>query len=188
MIVAGTGHRWAKLGYYSHSLENDLTYLAEQALKVLKPDKIISGLALGWDSSLALAAIRLNIPFIGAVPFKGQESRWPKYHQEKYAELLSRAESVQIVSGGGYSAKKMQLRNEWMVNNSDALLALYDGSGGGTYNCIKYAEMENLRAVSKKHPKPIYNVWDAWQILCGLKKHESRAMFYLTLEQCLGEC
>jgi uncharacterized phage-like protein YoqJ len=34
----------------------------------------------------------------------------------------------------------MQKRNEYMVDNSDIVIAVWDGSKGGTYNCVKYAE------------------------------------------------
>jgi len=31
--------------------------------------------------------------------------------------------------------------NEWMVDNSSILIAIYDGSkNGGTFNCIEYAK------------------------------------------------
>ena len=48
----------------------------------------------------------------------------------------------------------MQQRNELMVNDSDMVLALWDGeSAGGTWNCIQYAG---------KVEKEIVNLWDAW--------------------------
>lgn len=35
----------------------------------------------------------------------------------------------------------MQIRNEWMVDNSDIIFSMYNGDKvGGTYNCIKYIE------------------------------------------------
>ncbi len=34
----------------------------------------------------------------------------------------------------------MQKRNEWMVDNCDMLVAVWDGTDGGTYNCIDYAK------------------------------------------------
>lgn len=35
---------------------------------------------------------------------------------------------------------KLQKRNEYMVNNSDYVLSIWNGESGGTYNCIKYAK------------------------------------------------
>ena len=34
----------------------------------------------------------------------------------------------------------MQKRNEYMVDLADRVIAVWDGSKGGTANCVKYAE------------------------------------------------
>jgi len=39
-----------------------------------------------------------------------------------------------------YYPAKMQKRNEYMVDNSNIVIAVWDGTKGGTYNCVKYAE------------------------------------------------
>ena len=41
----------------------------------------------------------------------------------------------------------MQKRNEYMVNESDKVIAVCDGSKSGTYNCIKYAENQNKEII-----------------------------------------
>jgi uncharacterized phage-like protein YoqJ len=41
----------------------------------------------------------------------------------------------------------MQLRNEFMVNNSDIVIAVWDGTNGGTANCVKYAQVENKEII-----------------------------------------
>lgn len=149
LIVAGTGHRPNKLGGYSVKVESRLIYLAESYLSENKPDFVISGMALGWDLALAEASIRQSIPFIAAVPFKGQESVWPKKSRDLYNEILNQAKDVVYVSDPGYSSYKMQIRNKWMVDKCNILLALWDGSEGGTGNCVRYAnevgrEVHNL--------------------------------------------
>lgn len=144
LIVSGTGHRPDKLGGYSDEAFEKLVKIAESGLKRIKVTEVISGMALGWDMALAQAAINLGIPFRAAIPFKGQELMWIKKSQDYYNELLSKATEVVIVCEGGYSASKMQIRNEWMVNNSDVVYAMYNGDKfGGTYNCVTYAEKQN---------------------------------------------
>jgi|SRR5579859_3819938 len=154
MILAGTGHRLNKLpdketGY---KLPNP-TYIhvcqqIEKTLKELKPEKVISGMALGVDSWLAYISHKLNIPFIAAVPFIGQEKAWPIKSQKTYNKLIKLASEVVIVSEGGYSPAKMQIRNEWMVNNCDKLIAVYNNDqSGGTYNCIQYAKSINKEII-----------------------------------------
>lgn len=154
MIISGTGHRPDKLGGYDALTLIRLTSLAVAVLNKKSPSKVISGMALGWDTALALGSIQLGIPLVAAIPFKGQELSWPKASQNQFQEIISKACLIEIVSGGGYHPNKMQTRNEWMVNNSELVVALWDGSSGGTSNCVRYANKVN---------KPILNVWDSWK-------------------------
>jgi uncharacterized phage-like protein YoqJ len=155
-IVAGTGHRPHKLGGYSSDVQKRLQNLAERWLSDNGPHKVISGVALGWDTALAKAAIALGIPLIAAVPFEGQESKWPKASQIVYRDLLEQADDIVFVSEAGYAPWKMQARNKWMTDNCTTLLALWDGTSGGTGNCIQYAT---------KTGKPVINLWDEYQSL-----------------------
>lgn len=149
MIVAFTGHRPDKLGGYK--LPNP-TYLyvcqqIDKKLRELQPEKVISGMALGVDQWAAHIAHKLNIPFIAAVPFEGQEKAWPAKSQATFHKLLKLASEKIIVSTGTYAAYKMQVRNEWMVDRCDILLAIWDGTPGGTGNCIKYAQSKNKEII-----------------------------------------
>lgn len=142
MIAAFTGHRPDKLGGYK--LPNP-TYLyvcqeLDKALRQLDPKQVITGMALGVDQWAAHIAYKLGIPFIAAVPFEGQEKAWPAPSQKAFHHLLKLACEKVIVSPGGYSSAKMQIRNEWMVDHCDILIAVWDGSKGGTGNCVQYAQ------------------------------------------------
>lgn len=142
MILSGTGHRPDKLGGYVEP--NPIsTYVRSEICRVLKelaPTEVISGMALGFDIWLAEEALNLGIPLTAAVPMKGQESLWPEASRLRYRELIARASRVIVVSDGEYHPSMMQIRNRWMVDNSDTLLACYNGDrSGGTFNCIKYA-------------------------------------------------
>lgn len=126
MIISATGHRPNKLGGYDTKISNILFDVAEDWITGtdLSITKIISGMALGWDQTVAWAAYNLNIPFIAAVPFEGQERMWPSQSQRNYQYLLKVAYEVIIVTEGQYAPWKMQVRNEWMVDRCDAMLAL----------------------------------------------------------------
>ncbi len=84
---------------------------------------------------------------------------WPPPAQEKYKKLLEQAE-VKIVSSGSYAPWKMQTRNEWMIDQAlsekHLVLALWNGSPGGTANCVKYAIHQKAKMI---------NVWKYWEIL-----------------------
>lgn len=156
MIIAGTGHRLDKLGGYSREAFDKLVQIATEYLfkYASKSDTVISGMALGWDQALAQAAKDCGIPYIAAVPFKGQEKMWPQKSQDYFNYLCQFAEEVVYVSEGSYQPWMMQKRNEWMVDNCDILLAMYDGTEGGTANCVRYAN---------KHGKHIVNLYDKFK-------------------------
>lgn len=145
MIVAVTGHRPDKLGGYAP--ENPLrawikARLREQLLqrRPFRPLYGISGMALGVDQDFVAVCIELGIPFIAAVPFIGQERRWPTPARERYVELLEQACDIEIVCTGGYERWKMLARNQWMVDHCNVLFAVFDGSAGGTASTVLYAD------------------------------------------------
>lgn len=147
MILAVTGHRPPKIGGYDPSAPLRVAVRAaiHDALVRLQPEKGISGMALGVDQDFAEECIALGIPFLAAVPFKNQSGAWPEASRAHYDYLLEMAAEVVVVSGGAYATWKMQARNVWMVDACTELLAVWDGSSGGTGNCVTYA-------LTKKRP------------------------------------
>lgn len=151
IILGITGHRPSVLNYDYDINHNDWynirSNICDKILE-LNVTKIISGMALGTDQLCVSIAIELQIPFIAAVPFKGQESVWPYKSKALYKDFLSAAEEVvfvgQLNSNKSNFSELMQLRNEWIVNNSDEMLAVWNGDKkGGTYNAITYAKQNN---------------------------------------------
>jgi uncharacterized phage-like protein YoqJ len=147
-VAAVTGHRPDKL-WNDYDLTSEKMRILERLLTChineIKPDYMISGMALGTDTLWAHAAIINNIPLIAAIPFDLQDIRWSNYDRALYRQLLSHAYAVVNVSGEyGYKPEYMQLRNQWMVdqlvpNPASRLVAVFDGSAGGTQNCVDYA-------------------------------------------------
>lgn len=145
-VVAFTGHRPEKLGGYGavNTVRDVLKESLSKRLLDLRAEhsdlRCISGMALGFDQWAVEVCIDLGIPFEAAIPFQGQESCWPEASQAHYRELLKKAATVTVVCEGVYAPWKMQRRNEHMTNNCDLLLAAWDGSSGGTANCVRYAQ------------------------------------------------
>jgi len=147
MIVGVTGHRPDKLGTNSVSgyvKDNPLrVWIKTQMrdhLKQLRPIYAISGMAIGVDQDFAEVCIELRIPFVAAVPFEGQERTWPIESQEDYRALLAKAHEVVVVSDGPYERWKLHARNEWVVDHINVLIAVFDGTLGGTANTVNYAD------------------------------------------------
>lgn len=141
-IVGITGHRPDKFddGYELKSPIQDWVKRELQLrFKRLKATRILTGMALGVDQWAADVAIEMGIPFEAYVPFEGQESIWPSESKIRYYGLLERAARVRTVCTPGYEPWKMQKRNEAIVNDCTVLVAVFDGSQGGTANCVQYA-------------------------------------------------
>ena len=155
MILGFTGHRPASLpGNYSDRTNRALLSTADFVLAQYKPAKVISGMALGRDTAVAECAVNRGISLIAAVPFESQPSRWLKSSQDRYQSLLNQAERIEIISAGDYSPEAMQLRNQWIVNCCDRLMALWHQGKGGTKNCVDYALAVN---------KPMFNCWATFE-------------------------
>jgi uncharacterized phage-like protein YoqJ len=155
MTLAITGHRPNKLGDDYNLTSPLIGWLKTAIVEIVKREKatlLITGMALGIDTLFARIAYEYKIPFVAAVPFPGQENAWPRKSQFEYKFLLSKAAKVEIVSNGEYSAWNMQLRNRWMVDNSDALIAVWDGTPGGTANCYKYAAEKVDKIIFRINP------------------------------------
>lgn len=152
MIYSATGHRLEVVGV------NNKPKLIRYATSILPGfvdlKKGISGMAVGWDQAFAWGCVNHGIPFIAAVPFKGQETVWPQEAKDEYYQLLELAEEVVIVCEGGYATHKYHVRDKWMVDHGNKMLALWNGKEhGGTYSTVKLA---------RKADKEIFNVWPGW--------------------------
>lgn len=166
-VIAGTGHRPPRLGLsYSRSdldrlTKFAITYLKSRADYALGELSIISGMALGWDQALASAAIALDLVFICAIPFEGQEGKWPKAAQDFYTLIINHASRVVCVGSKNNITVAFHSRDRWMVDNAAEMLALYNGGAyGGTFNTLEYA---------KKKQKQVTNLWRAWQSYRSVK-------------------
>lgn len=143
MRIAFTGHRPGKI--FSYDRQDPVRLAIKTTLRAHLapfPGGLIcySGMALGFDQDAAEVCVEMDIPFIAAVPFAGQEKIWPLASRKHYETLLSKAMEVVVVCPGGYAPFKLQKRNEYMVDRSEQVVACWDGSPGGTGNCVRYAE------------------------------------------------
>lgn len=143
MELGVTGHRPDKLGGWKppNPVYNYVMDQLDEWLVRLHPDLVYTGMALGVDTWMAQACIATNIPFVAVVPFHGFHSKWPPHSQIEFANLLTKAHSVIYTTAGEvpYSPMLMQIRNQWIVDHADEMLAVFDGSPGGTANTVRIA-------------------------------------------------
>lgn len=136
--LAITGHRPEDLpGKDAHEwLVSTLTMVFHE----LNVSLVIQGMAAGADLCAAEAAIQSEIPFIAVKPWRGHGPRMGD--EVIYQRALDCAQDVIEICGltSFPGASVYHQRNEYMVDNVDAVLGVWNGKfTGGTAACLRYA-------------------------------------------------
>ncbi len=143
-MVSFTGHRHCQLSDVKASLD-------ESAQKYGNDVVWICGGAIGLDSHAAQYAMENKIRLWLVLPFtpEAMSKYWNPAQRKVLEDTIKYAEKVDILSSV-YNVRFYQIRNEKMVDSSEVLCAFFNGSPGGTANCIRYAR-------HKRHPVEVYN-------------------------------
>ena len=109
-------------------------------------------MARGVDIWAAEIVLRLRdegkpIHLICASPFAGFERGWSDEWKQRYTRVLESADIIKFVCNG-YSRSCFQIRNEWLVDHSARVIAVYNGELGGTKNTIEYAKRKSIDIVA----------------------------------------
>jgi len=73
------------------------------------------------------------------IPFPDFRSGWSS------GQLAQMVDMIVTVNDGEYAVWKMHARNHTIVDNSDVMLAVYDGrKSGGTFECLRYARRNDV--------------------------------------------
>ena len=145
-----TGHRPEKLTQTEAEIKVWLTERIREAVRD-GYTAFISGMARGvdlWAAECVLSLRETNggIRLICASPYEGFASRWPQRWQSLYTDILSRADEAAFVCPR-YSPSCFRKRNEWMVDRSSRVIAVFNGVSGGTKNTIDYARKQGCEVI-----------------------------------------
>lgn len=137
-----TGHRPEKLRQPESVVVRGLEAAIKDAISDGK-NVFISGMTRGVDIWAAEIVLRLrdegqDIKLICASPYRGFERGWSVEWRRRYSAVLDAADLVRYVCPS-YSRACFQNRNEWMVDHSSLVIAVFNGENGGTKNTIEYA-------------------------------------------------
>lgn len=102
----------------------------------------LCGMALGFDS-LCFSILEefreeYDIEIIACVPCLGQEDKFTTSQKREYKRMLKMANEV-IVFAENYFRGCMQIRNRYLVDNSERLICYLTTSSGGTFYTVEYA-------------------------------------------------
>jgi uncharacterized phage-like protein YoqJ len=186
MIFSGFGHKPNEIGGYDKGILAKLIAFAVETIPQFGPTKIISGMSLGWEQALAMAAIELDIPLVAALPFEGHEKVWPDKTQIFYQSLLKEAKEVRVITSGGYEAAKFFERDKWIVDKSEGIFIFWKNWKGEVEDILKPSELLNddlfeliFSPVQKKRSsssflqrvvdyagekdRSVYQLWPLWE-------------------------
>ena len=144
-----TGHRPEKLTIP----EDRLAVLLEVEIKRAVDRQFttfITGMDKGVDLIAAEIVLRLReedsrLRLIAALPYPSFGWRWGGW-SERFQRVLSAADRVECVCPRP-SWVCYQLRNEWMVNHSALVIAVFSGGSGGTKNTLDFARKRQVPCV-----------------------------------------
>ena len=143
-----TGHRPNKMDM----AEKEIKSLLEKAIDRAIAEgyvTFITGMAQGtdiWAAEIVLDRKLTNkdIHLICALPHPGFECRRSAAEKERFNNIIANADLVKMVNEH-YFTSCYQIRNEWMVDRSNLVIAVFNGSKSGTKNTIDYAKRKGVR-------------------------------------------
>ena len=151
--VCFTGHRPEKLTQSEKCVKNNLEKEIRNA--VLKGSNVfITGMARGVDIWAAQIVIKIreegeNVKLICAVPYKGFEKRWGWEWRRQYRLIIQAADCVRFICDK-YKDDCFKLRNEWMVNHANTVIAVINDENSGTGKTVDYAKSAGVSITTIK--------------------------------------
>ena len=138
-----TGHRPEKCKGTELNIRTKLIEGIERAVAE-GFDAFITGMAPGVDTWAAEEVLKLkqeksNIKLICAVPFKGVERNRTPEQKETFYSILEKADHIEYICPK-YTRWCFYARNEWMVDSAKRVIAVFNGTHGGTEHTINYAK------------------------------------------------
>lgn len=154
---AFTGHRESKLAENWSEYSSEYRALKQYMLNAIENvyqsgiHYFICGMAHGCDLYFAETVLEFkqehpDVELEAAIPYAGQADRWNEHLRQRYEAVL-RACSKCTVIQQAYTRDCMMRRNRYMVDNAAVLIAVYNGTPGGTRNTILYAMRQGLEII-----------------------------------------
>lgn len=116
----------------------------------------ISGMAIGVDMYAAEIVLDLKSTYYPGIklecviPCESQPEKWTKALQERYAAIVEKCDKRTLLQKE-YTPDCMEKRNRYMVDQANALIAVWDGRPSGTGKTVRYA-LEKKKPIRIIHP------------------------------------
>lgn len=140
------------------ALKNCLAGQMVRMIEIEGVDHFISGMAMGIDMICAELVLELkttypHITLLAAIPCNDQDILWPHQYRQRYRDILAQCDDKHVECES-YTDDCMMRRNRFMVNQSDYLIAVWNGAPGGTSSTISFAR-KMKRKIILIHPSTL---------------------------------
>ncbi len=157
-----TGHRPEKLPWKNDETDPRCIVLKKKIQDAVETAyaqgkrHFICGMARGCDFYFAEAVIALreekgDVTLEAAIPCAVQSASWSAVHRERWKRLVSACDHTKVLQER-YTPYSMLRRNRYMVEQSSLVIAVFDGSDGGTRRTLEYALQEKVELIIDLNP------------------------------------
>ena len=151
ITVCFTGHRT-----YDGSRNEELAR-AVRRLYAEGYRNFLCGMAVGFDIAAAEVALDLReelcgLKVVAVTPFEGMQNRFSESDRNRFEQIVKCADES-ITLAPRYSTEVYAVRNNFLVDNSSACIAYFDGSKGGTAYTVRRA-LKSLLQIINLYPNP----------------------------------
>ena len=146
-----TGHRPEKMIMIEKQVIKELEVAIRKAIDD-GFNVFVTGMAPGVDIWAAEIILRLRdkeklpLKLISTNPHSNFIERWPEW-KKRYIAIMNAADLTRDICDG-YKRGVYQIRNEWMVDHSSRVIAVWNGKPSGTKNTVDYANRVNVPVVN----------------------------------------
>lgn len=157
-VCCFTGHRPQKLSFGFNEEDGRCVQLKQAIME--QTEKLITqcgvthfivGMALGVDiySAEIVLLLKEKYPQITlecAIPCETQCEKWSEPMRDRYFYIVMSCDEETMLQRH-YTKDCMQKRNQYMVDKSDYVIAVWNGKPSGTGNTVHYAESKGKTVI-----------------------------------------
>lgn len=115
------------------------------------------GMAVGFDLTAAELSITLRnelkgLKVIAIIPFEGMQRRFSASQKSTFERIKAEADEV-IILATNYSPSVYATRNNYLVDNSSAVITYFTGEKGGTAYTVRRA-VKSLSRITNIYNNP----------------------------------
>ena len=139
VTCAFTGHRHLPPEITKRLIKKAVLPLIEQGVTTF-----YNGMAIGFDLLAAETVLSLikefpSLRLIACIPCYGQEKSFSAEDKKRYVRILKQVDE-QVLLSDSYYRGCMQVRDQYMVNEADVLVAYCEKTTGGAAYTVKYCQ------------------------------------------------